>query len=39
MWDVLKDENSPYTDNLNRAIPQIRAGFNIGLFQGRRNQF
>lgn len=39
LWDVLRDENSPYTDNLNRSIPQIRAGFNIGLFQGKGNRF
>lgn len=35
MWDVGKNELSPYKDNQNRAVPIIRAGYNIGLFQGR----
>ena len=34
MWDIAKDQNSPYKDNVNRAIPIFRAGFNIALFQG-----
>lgn len=34
LWDVNKDPNSPYTDNLNRAVPIFRTGFNIALFQG-----
>jgi hypothetical protein len=33
LWDVRKDNNSPYVDNLNRAVPIIRAGYNIALFQ------
>ncbi len=33
LFDVLKDANSPYTDNSGRAIPIIRAGINIPLFQ------
>ena len=33
LWDINKDPNSPYTDNLNRAVPLIRTGFNIALFQ------
>ena len=39
LWDVAKSVNSPYKDNLDRAIPVIRAGYNIALFQdrGRRN--
>mgnify|MGYP001580477446 CR=1 FL=1 len=37
MWDIGKNINSPYKDNQNRAVPIIRAGYNIGLFQGRRN--
>ena len=37
LWDVLKNKNSPYLDNLGRALPQIRAGYNIALFQGKRN--
>ncbi len=36
MWDVAKSMNSPYKDNLNRAVPVLRAGYNIALFQGRR---
>jgi hypothetical protein len=36
-FDVLKLPNSPYVDNLQRSIPIINAGFNIALFQGRRN--
>lgn len=35
LWDVLGDKNSPYVDQLGRATPVIRAGYNIGLFQGR----
>jgi len=37
MWDVAKNQNSPYKDEFNRATPIIRAGFNIALFQGRFN--
>ncbi len=33
LWDIAKDPNSPYTDNLNRAVPIFRTGFNIALFQ------
>lgn len=33
-FDVLKQPNSPYVDNLQRTIPVINAGFNIALFQG-----
>ena len=33
LWDINKDPNSPYIDNLNRAVPLIRTGFNIALFQ------
>ncbi len=36
LWDVGKNQNSPYKDNLNRAVPIIRAGYNIALFQGGR---
>ena len=35
LWDVGKDIHSPYKDNLHRAIPIIRAGYNIALFQGK----
>lgn len=34
-WDVLADKNSPYVDGLGKSSPIIRAGYNIGLFQGR----
>lgn len=33
-WDVLGDKNSPYIDGYGRSNPVIRAGYNIGLFQG-----
>jgi hypothetical protein len=39
MWDILGDKNSPYIDGLDRSIPVIRAGYNIGLFQGRNRKF
>ena len=35
MWDVSRSKNSPYVDELRRALPIIRAGYNIALFQGR----
>lgn len=35
MWDLGGDKNSPYVDQFGRANPVIRAGYNIGLFQGR----
>lgn len=35
MWDVSRSKNSPYVDELRRALPVIRAGYNIALFQGR----
>lgn len=44
LFDVIKDENSPYVDiaydqftgrTSVRAVPLIRAGLNIGLFEGR----
>jgi hypothetical protein len=35
LWDVAKNLNSPYVDVNGRALPQIRAGYNIALFQGR----
>jgi hypothetical protein len=35
MWDILGNKNSPYVDGLGRSFPVIRAGYNIGLFQGR----
>lgn len=36
LWDVGKSKNSPYKDGYGRTVPIIRAGYNIGLFQGRR---
>lgn len=33
LWDVGKNQYSPYKDNNNRAVPIIRAGYNIALFQ------
>ncbi|HWH62375.1 MAG TPA: hypothetical protein VNS50_03850 [Ginsengibacter sp.] len=35
-WDVLADLNSPYVDSYGRSYPIIRAGYNIGLFQGKK---
>ncbi|MDP4283050.1 MAG: hypothetical protein Q8891_01395 [Bacteroidota bacterium] len=39
MWDVSGNTNSPYVDGLGRAIPVIRAGYNIGLFQNRYRRY
>lgn len=39
LWDVAGDVNSPYTDAYGRALPVIRAGFTIPLFQGRASRF
>ena len=36
LWDVGNDPRSPYKDNLRRAVPVIRAGYHIVLFQGKR---
>ncbi|MBK8611802.1 MAG: hypothetical protein IPL84_18210 [Chitinophagaceae bacterium] len=33
-WDLLRNSNSPYVDELGRGVPIIRAGYNIALFQG-----
>jgi hypothetical protein len=35
LWDLAEDINSPYSDYYGRAIPIIRAGVNIPLFQGK----
>ena len=35
-WDLIRDKYSPYVDGLGRAVPIIRAGYNIALFQGRK---
>ncbi|TCJ14461.1 hypothetical protein EPD60_10760 [Flaviaesturariibacter flavus] len=37
LWDVLKDPNSPYVDNQGHPQMQFRAGLNIPLFSGKRN--
>jgi hypothetical protein len=34
-WDVLGETYSPYVDQFKRSTPVIRAGYNIGLFQGK----
>lgn len=34
-WDILGEKNSPYIDGYGRSVVQIRAGYNIGLFQRR----
>lgn len=39
LFDVGNDANSPYKDGSNRAVPIIRAGFHIPLFQGRNGEF
>lgn len=36
MFDALTDDNSPYRDSENRALPVIRAGFAVYLGRGRR---
>lgn len=33
-WDLIRSSNSPYVDGLGRAVPIIRGGYNIALFQG-----
>lgn len=35
LWDVTKNPYSPFVDNFDRAIPIVRTGFQIALFQGR----
>ena len=34
LFDVIKNINSPYTDNKGRLTTVIRAGYNVALFQG-----
>lgn len=38
MWDIGGDPKSPYTDQFGTSRPIFRAGYNIGLFQGKRNR-
>ncbi len=33
LWDVKKDPNSPYVDGLARAVPIVKAGLQVPLFQ------
>jgi len=37
LFDVMKDDHSPYRDFAGRVNPIIRAGFHIPLFQGKSN--
>jgi len=39
LFDVLRQPNSPYTDNNNRLMPVFRVGYNIGLFDGGKSDF
>lgn len=36
MFDIAKNRNSPYVDELGRTFPIIRGGINVPLFQGRK---
>ena len=38
LFDISGDTNSPYTDGYGRAIPIIRGGIQVPLFQGRRSR-
>ena len=38
LFDVAQQPGSPYIDAGRRMIPVVRAGFNIGLFQGRQSR-
>jgi len=37
LFDVSGNDNSPYTDGYGRAIPIIRGGIQVPLFQGKNN--
>lgn len=37
LFDIGDDQYSPYKDGANRSVPIIRAGVNVPLFQGKRN--
>ena len=39
LFDVLRDDFSPYTDNNNRTIPILRAGIQVPLFQGGKDRY
>ena len=34
LFDIIKNINSPYTDNEGNVTPIFRAGYNVALFQG-----
>ncbi len=38
-WDILGEKNSPYIDGFGRSNPIIRAGYNIGLFSGKKRDY
>lgn len=38
LWDVARNPESPYVDGLGRNFPVIRAGVNVGLFQGKESR-
>lgn len=38
LWDVAENKNSPYVDYLGRSVPIFRAGYNVALFEGRKNK-
>jgi hypothetical protein len=38
MYDVSQSPNSPYIDQYGRSIPVVNLGFNIALFQGKKNK-
>jgi len=39
LFDILRDEFSPYTDVNNRTIPILRAGIQVPLFQGKKDKY
>ena len=38
LFDVLQNQNSPYTNSAGRATPIFRGGINIPLFQGKQDR-
>lgn len=39
LFDVAQLPNSPYVDSYGRLVPIIKAGINVGLFQGRQRRY
>jgi hypothetical protein len=39
MWDVLALPDSPYVDSYGRVSPVLKAGYNIALFQGKKERY